>query len=429
MVDTTQPAPGFAPLPVGSRDLLPDACRRREQLVATLMATFDRWGYEPVQTPAVEYFEVLGRGLAPSERERCVRFIEAGTGSLVSLRSDVTPQIARMVAQRGAHRVGEGKCLRLRYAADVIRLPRARHDHPEVHQLGVELVGDGHVTADAELLLMCHEALTAVGLQSVQFDLTHAGIGRSLFGQLCLASHHEAALRRSIERKDVTSVDRFLREHEVAGTLASALRSICDLYGSPAIIPTALERLPAATHPALHALAETLQAVAAQDPRCHAKVSVDLGELRGYDYYTGMRMRVWAEGVPGPVVRGGRYDSLVSRYGHACPASGFAIDLDSLDAACRHDQATPQRPSAVMVAIAGDTPQLRMRAQSRAREHRQHGSRAWVQPVTCVEHAQQLADATGVRELHYLAHNDSATLRVVDTGRDVTWVRTGSEES
>lgn len=425
MAASNFPGRGFAPLPTGSRDLLPDACRRREQLLHTLVTTFDRWGYEPVQTPAVEYFDVLGRGLAPSERERCVRFIESGSGEVVSLRPDVTPQIARMVAQRGGHRVDEGKVLRLRYAADVIRIPRARHDHPEVHQLGVELVGDAHPTADAELLVMCHEALAAIGLNGAQFDVTHAGVGRALFAQAGLDPTDEDGLRAAIERKDAVAVEHMLTTLGVEKNLADAFKSICELYGPPEVVVRAREILPASTHRALHDLGQTLQAVASQAPACHARLSVDLGELRGFDYYTGMRLRVWAPKVPGPVVRGGRYDTLLRHYGHDCPASGFAIDLDQLDAAC--DQQVEQlRPHGVMVTVPREAEALRTPAQSQARSLRDVGVRAWVQVVTDLDHAQRLADTMKIGEVCHLSPGQPATCSHYVRGA-LGWVRSKSE--
>ncbi|MCA9701301.1 MAG: ATP phosphoribosyltransferase regulatory subunit, partial [Myxococcales bacterium] len=131
----------FNPLPIGARDLLPATTRRRRAVSEALLGTFERWGYREVMPPLLEYFEVLGRGLGTGERERCVRFIEAGTGELIGLRSDVTPQIARMVAQRVGGTVEPGDSLRLSYAGTVVRLPAGRHDRAELHQVGVEAVG------------------------------------------------------------------------------------------------------------------------------------------------------------------------------------------------------------------------------------------------------------------------------------------------
>ena len=135
-------------LPQGARDLLPAAARRRSRLTGALLATLDRWGYDPVVTPAIEYFAVFGRWLAERDRQRCVRFIEAGTGELVTLRSDITPQIARLSRLRLGDRLAAGEALRLAYAADVVRLGEDTRGQVEHPQVGAELLGDDGPEAD-----------------------------------------------------------------------------------------------------------------------------------------------------------------------------------------------------------------------------------------------------------------------------------------
>src|SRR5688500_14005779 len=141
MSDSSQGASAAA-RPRGARDLLPPACRRRRAVTTALLSTFEAWGYEPVATPAIEYYEVLARGLSEADRRGCVRFIAAGSGELVTLRADVTPQIARMLAQRFGGELAADVTHRFGYAADVLRQPQSSHDRSEVHQVGVELVGD-----------------------------------------------------------------------------------------------------------------------------------------------------------------------------------------------------------------------------------------------------------------------------------------------
>ena len=166
-------------LPRGARDLLPPACRQRQLVTEGLLGTFERWGFERIAPPSVEYFEVIGRGLGREERERCVRFIEAESGEVVSLRPDVTPQVARVVAQRLSAEPGRRRSHRLTYAADVVRVPDRRRDSAELHQAGVELIGEGSPVADAEMVAMAHEALSEAGLPEFRLDLAHTGIVRA----------------------------------------------------------------------------------------------------------------------------------------------------------------------------------------------------------------------------------------------------------
>ena len=148
-------------LPRRPRDLRPPAARRRARLTGALLATLDRWGYDPVVTPAIEYFAVFGRWLAERDRQRCVRFIEAGTGELVTLRSDITPQIARLTELRLGERLAAGEVLRLCYAAEVVRLDDGAREHgaargqAEHHQVGAVLLGGDGPQGQAGLSPRC----------------------------------------------------------------------------------------------------------------------------------------------------------------------------------------------------------------------------------------------------------------------------------
>src|SRR5690606_24298728 len=119
-------------LPPGSRDLLPPASRRRRRLTERLIAIFERWGYAQTMTPLLEYYDVLARGLSPEDRRQCVRFIDPrGGGAVVALRSDFTPQIARMAALRRGSSDAPGT-LRVCYADDLVRLPDGEREAAEL---------------------------------------------------------------------------------------------------------------------------------------------------------------------------------------------------------------------------------------------------------------------------------------------------------
>ncbi|MEZ4430698.1 MAG: ATP phosphoribosyltransferase regulatory subunit, partial [Nannocystaceae bacterium] len=238
------PAAGaFAALPVGLRDLLPSACRRRRAITDALLDVFDRWGYAPVSTPGIEYFDIFGRGLHESERGACVRFIEARTGEVVTLRSDVTPQVARLAATRLGRRLDAGEALRLCYTADVVRVPEGRSERCEHHQVGVELLGDPSPAADAELLALCHAALSAVGLPALRIDLAHVGLAHAVLDAAGVDDDTRALVRRALARKDGGAVAQALRDAEAPARLIAALVELCELYGPPAVLDRGEARL------------------------------------------------------------------------------------------------------------------------------------------------------------------------------------------
>lgn len=405
-------------LPRGSRDLMPAAFRRRRALTTALVDVFERWGYAPVMTPLLEYYDVLGRGLTETDRRLCVRFIEAGSGDLVALRSDMTPQIARMVAQRAGGELDVGVARRLCYAADVVRQARGDREQTEYHQAGVELIGDADAAADAELIALCDEALRDAGLDGFRIDLAHARVGHDLITSLGLSGPANERLRRLLARKDRGGVEELLRSHDCTGRLATAAAALCNLFGPPTILEQARAAL---VHCEVDAGLDRLEAVLAHlradDESIASRITVDLGEVRGFEYYTGLRLRVWAPGVGRPVARGGRYDDLLGRYGFSAPATGFAIDLDALETALQHAGHSPRgavpNPAhviAVMAVMADESASdARRRAATRlARQARAGGRRAWTVMAAGIERAQAQADAAGAEMLTTVAGTSQA---------------------
>ena len=403
----------FSPLPIGARDLLPSAARRRRALTNSLLTGFDRWGYREVVPPLIEYFEVLGRGLGSADRERCVRFIEAGTGGLVALRSDVTPQIARVVAQRVGGAVAASDGMRLCYAATLVRLPSGRDDRAELHQVGVEYLGDASETADAELIGLADAALVALGSTAHRFDLSHAAVVRDALAFLGLPSATEHELRDHLARKDLDGLTRVLERAGVDRASTQAFASLANSYGPPALLARARKRLRSiGAGEAIDRLRDVIAAIEREHPSCAARLLVDLGEVRGFDYYTGSRLRVWAPGVGAPIVRGGRYDDLVSRYGAELPAVGLAFDLDALEdalAAAGLEVDGAEYSSARLVAIGSGSGSskrvaaaLRAAAVDEARDARKRGLRAWIDSEPDLEQAQRQAARRGAARLTWL---------------------------
>jgi ATP phosphoribosyltransferase regulatory subunit len=403
----------FNPLPIGARDLLPAAAKRRRRVTDALLASFERWGYREVTPPLIEYFEVLGRGLGSDERERCVRFIEAGTGELVALRSDVTPQIARMVAQRVGGSVEPGDGLRLSYAATLVRLPSGRHDRAELHQVGVEYVGDPQPTADAELIGLADEALVELGSLAHRFDLSHTGLVRDAIASLRLAPRIERSLREALARKDPSGIAKLLEQAKVAPAVSEAFAALADLHGPPSLLADAHERLAAlGVGAAIDHLRAVIEAVEREHPGASERLLVDLGEPRGFDYYTGLRVRVWAPGASEPVARGGRYDDLLGRYGAALPATGLAFELDALEdalACCNAEVAARELAPARLVATAiAGTAVLRSAAVEEARRARAEGLRAWIDEGIDLAQAQRVAERRGAERITWFQSDGEA---------------------
>jgi len=377
------------------------------------MGLFDAWGYDEVVVPSLEYYDVLRRGLSDDERRRSVRFVEGRSGKLVTLRADVTPQIARVVAQRLAPRVIDAEAeggggtqsatFRVSYAADVVRLPESARQRSEIHQVGVEYVGPSEPLADAELVCLLHAALTSLGLRGFRIELAHMAVIRDSLRTLeldeSLVSGEGAralsglGLAGHLARKDGRGLDDALSRHGVGDKQRKAFVSLVDAFGAPQpVLDAAAKSLrPLKVKKALARLAEVVSLVGELDDEAAAALALDLGEVRGFDYYTGVRLRVWAPGVAEPLVRGGRYDEMTRRYGLDLPATGFAIDLDALERALAHGDVSVETGVAAGHCFAHPTGadravQLRaMRAATSAR--RERTDRTWVCAAASVEAA------------------------------------------
>lgn len=409
--------PEFVPLPQGARDLLPETCRRWGLITRSLLERFDAWGYRQVRPPAIEYFEVLARGLDASERERCVRFVEGGSGRLVALRSDVTPQIARMVAQRVGGSIDPSDQLRLSYVADSIRAPGPVHgpatQRAETHQVGVEFLGEPNPVGDAELLVLADEALSAVGLQTHRFDLGETSLVRRALEHV--APESRAEVREALAKKDPGAMQKALNQAGACETpaLANAIASLAKLFGEPQdILARAREQLsPLGVEAHLDRLESLLEAVKTLSPDLISRIELDLGEARGHEYYTGLRIRVWAPGSGEPVLRGGRYDQLLGRYGADMAASGFAIDLDALEAALRDhgELVAPEIEPGEMFALESThaSVEARLNASRQAGELRSKGTRAWVELCPSLARAKDRATRGGATRLNWASDHGS----------------------
>jgi ATP phosphoribosyltransferase regulatory subunit len=329
-------------LPAGMRDFAPAAAAERRRIAETLLRVFERWGYARVITPAFEYEDVLALGLGSGGREAAIRFVEPSSGQVVALRPDITPQIARLIATRFRDEPGP---LRLCYEGTVVRLDRRARSQRELIQAGVELAGVASPGGDAEMIALGAAALAAAGLDEPTIDLGHLGLAREVLNAVGLPDEALELARGRIAKRDGAGLAEVLRAARGPRAVVDFARRLPELSGPPSILAAAIERAPT---PGIRRALENLDGVVralAQQPLA-GRLHVDLGEVRGFDYYTGIRLQGFVEGASEPVLQGGRYDSLLGRYGRPCPAVGFAIDVEATASAIEAAPGGPPAPAA-----------------------------------------------------------------------------------
>jgi ATP phosphoribosyltransferase regulatory subunit len=312
------------------RDFAPEAAATRRRIAGTLLQVFDRWGFARVITPAFEYEDVLALGLGAAGREAAIRFVEPSSGQVVALPPDITPQIARLIATRFRDEAGP---LRLAYEGTVVRLDQRARSQREIIQAGVEMAGVAGPRGDAEIVALGAAALEAAGFTGAArptIDLGHLGLAREVLDGLGLPDDARELARARIAKRDRAGLADVLRGARGSRALIEFAALLPALSGPPERLRAAVRKAPPRPAGIRHAL-EELQELLDELGRhpLPAALHIDLSEVRGWDYYTGMRVQGYVPGAASPVLQGGRYDSLLARYGRSSPAVGFAIDVEA----------------------------------------------------------------------------------------------------
>jgi ATP phosphoribosyltransferase regulatory subunit len=313
------------PLPAGMRDILPPEAAGRRRLARRLLDHFALHGYELVTPPAFELADVLERGLGTLDPRDVLRFVEPESGEVAALRPDMTPQIARIAATRLADRPLP---MRLCYEGTVLRRRQERaRKHRQIPQAGVELLGVAGPDGDLELLNLAVGSARAAGISDFVLDIGHADIARAMMNGV--PAQLASAILDALAHKDAAVVRDLVADAKLAPALSTAFCELPKLHGDGAVWKEAERVLaPTPAGPAFRALRDLWERAIAAG--LEVVMRVDLGEVRGFAYYTGALFHLLADGPGEPFGSGGRYDDLLSRFDTPMPAAGFGLDLDNL---------------------------------------------------------------------------------------------------
>lgn len=315
-------------LPEGVEEWLPPASWRMEDMRRRLLDLYRARGYELILTPLLEHLDALLTGAGSDLEAQTFKLIDPASGRLLGLRADMTPQAARIAALR----YPKQKTVRLCYLGTVLRTqPDALGGPRAPRQVGCELFGDASDKADLEAIGLMLETLMAAGVQKVHLDLGHVGIYRALAARLELSAGDEAALFDILQRKSQPDLRVFASSRKLRSAAASALATLMDLNGDIGVLKRArllLKNEGAAVSRCL----DTLTTVARQLKKNWSQLPIhlDLAELRGYRYQTGMVFAAFVPGHGRALARGGRYDGVGAEFGKPRPATGFSADLNEL---------------------------------------------------------------------------------------------------
>jgi ATP phosphoribosyltransferase regulatory subunit len=312
-------------LPAGTRDWLPAELRRKRAVENVLRGVFERWAYHEVQTPTFERFDALKTGLGDGIAAKTFRLNDP-SGTELALRPELTTPVARLVSTRMREAPSP---LRLSYVLSAFRYEEPQEGRlREFTQAGLELIGPESLDADAESLFTAIEAFDALGLQDALFDVNHVAIVDGVLAGLeldeaglahckaLISGRNIVALRERLNgtgpARDVEAVVRMTLTRGRDDVLAAA-RRLCHTDAGLA----GIERL------------RRLLARAAELGHI-ARINFDLSLLRDITYYTGFIFEGFASEVGFALCGGGRYDSLLPRFGLARGAVGWSLSIERL---------------------------------------------------------------------------------------------------
>lgn len=308
-------------LPENIADVLPSEARKIEVLRRSMLDSFRSYGYELVMPPLLEYLDSLLTGAGQDLDLRTFKLIDQLSGRTMGIRADMTTQVARI----DAHLLNRISVTRLCYAASVLHTrPIGLHATREPLQIGAEIYGHAGLEADAEIQELALASLALAGFNEVRLDLCHVGVVRAIIGADAVASEIEAELFGLLRAKDLPGLRAATAGCSVMAR--NALLALPQLYGDTDVLARAQATLPALPG-VTRALTELTTLVQLADS---AQVTIDLADLRGYQYESGAMFALYVPNLPNAVARGGRYDHVGEAFGRARPATGFSLDLREL---------------------------------------------------------------------------------------------------
>lgn len=316
--------------PEGVRDIYNEECEKKLILQDHLYKKLRQYGYHPIQTPTFEFFDIFSREIGTTPSKDLYKFFDREGNTLV-LRPDITPSIARSAAKYFSE---EDMPIRLCYMGNTfINNISYQGRLKESTQLGAELIGDSSADADAEIISMVIECLKTAGLKDFQLSIGHADFFRGLMEAAGLLEEQEEELRNLISNKNFFGVEEFVGTLNLSMELKQLFGMLGNLYTGSDELQEAKKY--AGSYPRILAAIEYLEELhkilEVYDIKRY--VSFELGIISNYAYYTGIIFAGYTFGSGEAIVKGGRYDDLLTYFGKDSASIGFAFVIDQLMAA------------------------------------------------------------------------------------------------
>lgn len=311
--------------PLGMRDILPESLAKQRHLEWSLRHCIEKWGYEEILTPSLEYYDTVGTASA-TLTDRMFKLLDK-QGKTVVLRPDMTTPIARVVSS--LYKEVELP-IRLFYQANVFRAQEKEAGrNAEFFQTGVELIGDASVDADAEAIALAVFCLQAANVPAFRIAIGHVDFVDGLLQEIVADAEVEAQFLRFLYERDFVGYRQLVESLSISDQDRHRLHALLRLRGGKSKIDEARElTVNGKARKAVQTIASLWEALEAYGvTEC---VLLDFNLISNLDYYTGIVFEGYAADLGSPLVGGGRYDHLLGQFGRPASATGFAIKMDRL---------------------------------------------------------------------------------------------------
>ncbi|MAX29282.1 MAG: ATP phosphoribosyltransferase regulatory subunit [Thiotrichales bacterium] len=339
-------------LPEGVDESLPYEASGIESLRRSMLDNFSRWGYQLVIPPIIEYVDSLLAGGAEDLDLQTFKVVDRVTGRLIGLRADMTPQLTRI----DTHRMPTKSPQRLCYAGPVAHTFSEKFaGSRNPLQIGAELFGHSGVESDAEIITLLVNSLLIANIRSLTLEVTHIGIFRGICAAASFTHEFEDQVLEALVKKDRTSLTEMLEGEGVDSVVMTNLLLLIDLNGDLDIINEARKKfsgLPESVSEAIEELAALCDLLKQFIPE--VELHVDLAELRGYRYHSGIMFAAYVPEMGRSIAWGGRYDGVQKQLGRDRGATGFSTDLRILEQFLEKDE----RFETVVIAPSGNDKKL-----------------------------------------------------------------------
>lgn len=313
-------------IPEGTRDLIYNQCFVRQQIIERINTLFNKWGYDEIITPTLEFYHILSNLNESFKQEEMYKFFD-NKGRILALRPDMTIPIARVAASKLKDAPVP---LRLRYTSQVFRVNESLvGKRNEFTDCGLELIGVSSFGADLEAIILAIESLKACNIKDFKVEIGHIGIFNDLFTKGNIQEEAREKLANLIEQKRLSELEDLLDSLDISDEDKKIFKKLPWLFGEEKVLKEGIELCESSEAKAsinyLEKIYENLKQLGYGE-----YVSFDLGMVPRINYYSGIIFKGYVKGYGNYILYGGRYDELLKKYGRDLPAIGFSINVDGL---------------------------------------------------------------------------------------------------